>query len=61
MEYLGFCVMWTWIRLANKKEEAILNMTPTMNQKQVRSFIGLVTKYRYMWSKRSHLIQPLTS
>ena len=42
MKYLGFRVTRTGIRPINKKIEAIVNMTPSKNQKQVRSFIGLV-------------------
>ena len=34
MEYLSFWVTWTGIQRVNKKVEAIVNMTPTINQKQ---------------------------
>ena len=60
MEYLSFWLTRTAIQPLNKKVEAIVNMTPHKNQKQVISFIGLVKYYRYMWAKRSHLLQPLT-
>ena len=61
MEYLGFCVTRTGIRLVNKKLESIVNMTPPINQKQVRSFTGLVKYYGDMWEKWSHLLQPLNA
>ena len=48
MEYLGFGVTQRGIRPVNKKSEAIVNMAPPMNQKQVCSFIGLANYYRYM-------------
>ena len=61
MEYLGFWVTLTWILPVNEKLESMVNMTPPINQKQVRSFIGLVNYYRDMWGKLSHLLQPLTA
>ena len=36
-------------------------MTPPKYIKQVCVFVCLVNYYRYMWSKRSHLLQPLTA
>ena len=60
MEYMGFWVTRNGIRPINKKVEAITNMTPPTNTKQVRLFIGLVKYYRVVWSRRTHLIQPLT-
>ena len=36
-------------------------MTPPKNQKQVRSFIGLVKYCGEICAKRSHLLQPLTA
>ena len=61
MEYLGFWVTWTGIRPINKKLEAIVNMKPPKNTKEVHTFIGIVNYYRDMWSKRSHLLNTLTA
>ena len=61
MEYLGLWVKRTGIGSVNKKVETIVNITPPINQKQVRSFIGLVKYYRDICSKRSHLLKSLTA
>ena len=61
MEYLGLWVTRIGIQRINDKIEAIVNMMPPKNQKQLRSFIGLVDYYRDMWDKQSHLLQPLTA
>ena len=39
----------------------MVNMTPPKNRKQVSLFICLVNYYRYMWSRKSNLSQPLTT
>ena len=36
-------------------------MTPPKNIRQVPMFVGSVKYYMYIWSRRSHLLQPLTS
>ena len=36
-------------------------MEPPKNQKQVRLLIGLLNYYMDLWSKWSHLLQPLTA
>ena len=61
METLGFWLIWNGIRPINKKVEAITNMTPPTNTKQVRSFIGLVKCYRDIWPRQSHPLKPLTT
>ena len=60
MEYMGFWVTRNGIRLVNKKKESMVNMTPPKSQNQARVSIDLVNYYRYMWTKRSHLLHPLT-
>ena len=61
MEYIGFWVTQNRIRPINNKLESIVNMMPLTTQNQVRSLIGLLNYYRDIWSRRSHLLQPLTA
>ena len=61
MECLGFWVTWNGIQPINKKVEAIVNMTPPKNTKQVCAFIGVLNYYRDMWVRLSHLPHPLTT
>ena len=60
MEYLDFWMTRSGIRPINKKVESILDMMPPKTKLQVSVFIGLVKYYRVVWSRRTHLIQPLT-
>ena len=36
-------------------------MKPPNYQKEVHQFIGVVNYYRNMWSRRSHMLAPLTN
>ena len=51
----------TGIRRVNNKFGAILNIIIPTTKRQVQAFIGLINFYRYMWDRRSNLIQPLTA
>ena len=51
----------TRIRPINKKVEAMVNMTPPNNTKEVCSFIGIVNYYRGILARLSYLLHPLTA
>jgi hypothetical protein len=40
---------------------AIMKISEPKNQKQLRSFIGVVNYYQDIWSRRSHILAPLAS
>ena len=61
LEYLGCLINWQGVRPTLKKVEAIRTLSVPKTKKQVRSFIGMVNYYRDMWSKRSHLLAPLSA
>jgi hypothetical protein len=60
-EYLGFILTREGIKPQQQKVNAILQVAPPRNVKQVRSFIGMLNHYKAMIPCRSHLLTPLTA
>ena len=61
MGYIGFWVTWIGIQPISNKLEVTVNMKPPNKTKEVRAFMGIVNYYRDMWTRRSHLLHPLTA
>jgi hypothetical protein len=58
-EFLGFVLTRDGIKPQHKKVQAILNVAPPKNVKQVRSFLGMINHYKALIHRRSHYLAPL--
>ena len=61
LEYLGYWVTCEGIQPMPNKVDAIKNLAPPKNCRQLRRFIGIINYYRDMWKSRSELLSPLSS
>ena len=61
LEYLGCWITREGIKPLLDKVKAILALDAPRNQRELRSFIGIVNYYRDMWIRQSHVLAPLAS
>jgi hypothetical protein len=60
-EYLGFILTREGIKPQQQNVNAILQVAPPRNVKQVRSFVGMLNHYKAMIPHRSHPLALLTA
>ena len=61
LEYLGYWITREGVSPTTTKVNAISNIAPPTNKKDLRGFIGMVNYYRDMWIRRSHVLAPLAA
>ena len=61
LEYLGYWVTRDGVQPVTNKVDAINNIAPPSNCKQLRRFLGMLNYYRDFWLRRSEVLAPLTA
>ena len=59
VEYLGFLLTSDHIKPQPKKIEAMAQIKPSTNLKQLKIFLGIIDFYQDVWPRRSHVLALL--
>lgn len=59
ISYLGYIISSKGVKMDPKKTEAIINMVPPKNEKEVKSFIGMAGFYRKFIPAFGAIAEPL--
>ena len=57
---MGYVLSRDGIKPQSEKVSAILALREPQNVKEMRMFLGMSQYYRDVWTRRSHMITPLT-
>ena len=60
IECLGYLLTREGIKPVPKKVQAIIDLSPPSNIKELRRVLGVIQYYRDLWEKHSHLLTHLT-